>query len=110
MPGEDSSAKVALTTVGSLDEAQRIARQLVERRLAACVNIIPNLISIYRWQGKIEQAGELLLLIKTTENRLSALEAAIRELHTYDVPEFLVLSVESGSQSYLVWLLDSLQK
>ncbi|MGH9586389.1 MAG: divalent-cation tolerance protein CutA [Acidobacteriaceae bacterium] len=96
--------------VGSLDEAQRIARELVVRRLAACVNIIPNLTSVYRWQGKIEQADEALLLIKTTESRLPALEAAIRELHSYEVPEFLVLSVESGSRPYLAWLLDSVQK
>ena len=87
-----------------------MARTLVERRLAACVNIIPNLRSIYRWQGAVEETDEVLLLIKTAENRLPALEAAIRELHTYDVPEFLVLSVKSGSQSYLSWLLDSLQK
>lgn len=107
MPGEAASVRLALTTAGSSDEAQRLARELVERRLAACVNLIPNLTSIYRWQGAVEQAHEILLLIKTTEKQLSALEAAIRELHPYDVPEFLVLSVESGSQPYLAWLLDS---
>ncbi len=107
MPGEAASVRLALTTAGSSDEAQRLARELVERRLAACVNLIPNLTSIYRWQGAVEQAHEILLLIKTTVKQLSALEAAIRELHPYDVPEFLVLSVESGSQPYLAWLLDS---
>jgi len=110
MPGEAASARLALTTVSSLEEGRKMARTLVERRLAACVNIIPNLRSVYRWQGAVEETDEVLLLIKTEENRLPALEAAIRELHTYDVPEFLVLSVESGSQSYLSWLLDSLQK
>lgn len=110
MPGEAASARLALTTVGSLEDARKMARTLVERRLAACVNVIPNLTSIYRWQGAVEEADEVLLLIKTAENQLSALEAAIRELHFYDVPEFLVLSVESGSRLYLAWLLDSVQK
>lgn len=110
MPGEAASARIALTTVGSLQDGQKMARTLVERRLAACVNVIPNLTSIYRWRDGIEQAEEILLLIKTTEDQLAALEAAIRELHSYEVPEFLVLSVESGSRSYLAWLLDSVQK
>jgi len=110
MPGDASSVKLVLTTIGSREEGRRMAHTLVERGLAACVNLIPNLTSIYRWQGKIEQADEILLLIKTTEDQLSALEVAIRELHSYDVPEFLVLSVESGSQPYLAWLLDSVKK
>lgn len=110
MPAGPIAARIVLTTVGSSDEAQRLAHALVERGLAACVSLIPNLTSIYRWQGKTEQADEILLLIKTTEDQLPALEAAIRELHSYDVPEFLVLSVESGSQPYLAWLLDSVKK
>lgn len=109
MLGEAVSARLALTTIGSSDEAQRLARTLVERRLAACVNLVPNLTSIYRWQGAVEQADEILLLIKTTVGQLSALEAAIRDLHSYDVPEFVVLNIESGSQPYLAWLLDSVQ-
>lgn len=110
MPEEAGSVRLVLTTVGSLDDGKEMARSLVERRLAACVNFVPNLTSIYRWQGEVEEANEVLLLIKTTENHLPALEAAIRELHSYDVPEFLVLSVESGSRPYLAWLLDSVQR
>jgi periplasmic divalent cation tolerance protein len=110
MPVEAASARVVLTTVGSPEEAHRLARLLVERRLAACVNLIPNLTSIYRWQGAIEEAAETLLLIKTTADQLLALEAAIRELHSYDLPEFLTLPVESGSQPYLAWLLDSVSQ
>lgn len=109
MPEEAGSVRLVLTTVGSLDDGKEMARSLVERRLAACVNFVPNLTSIYRWQGEVEEANEVLLLIKTIENQLSALEAAIRELHSYDVPEFLVLSIESGSRPYLSWLLDSMQ-
>lgn len=110
MPGDAASVRIVLTTVASSDEAERLARELVERRLAACVNLIPNLTSIYRWQGAVEQADEVLLIIKTTQDQLPALEAAIRELHSYAVPEFLVLNVESGSQPYLAWLLDSVRK
>jgi periplasmic divalent cation tolerance protein len=99
--------RIAFTTVASLDEGRRLARQLVERRLAACVNLLPNLTSIYRWQGAVEEASEVLLLIKTTAEQLPALESAVRELHSYEVPEFLALDVESGSQPYLDWLRGS---
>lgn len=109
MPGEAASIRVALTTVGSLEEGRRIARALVERRLAACVNLVPNLTSVYRWQGAVEEAEEVLLVIKTTEDQLAALEAAVRELHSYDLPEFLALRVEAGSQPYLEWLLGSVE-
>ena len=107
MLAEASRVRIALTTVSSEEEGRRLARALVERRLAACVNVIPNLNSIYRWQGAVEEAAEVLLLIKTTEERLSALEAALGELHSYEVPELLVLTPEAGSQSYLAWLLNS---
>ena len=110
MPPDAASIRIALTTIGTLEEGRRLARLLVERRLAACVNVIPNLTSIYRWQGVIEEASEVLLLIKTTKQMLSALESALRELHSYDVPEFLILDVNSGSQPYLEWLLDSVAK
>lgn len=101
-------ARIVLTTAGSHDEAQRIAHTLVERRLAACVNLIPGLTSIYRWQGAVESQSEVLLLIKTSRQLLPALEAALHELHSYQVPEFVVLSVESGSAAYLDWLAASL--
>jgi periplasmic divalent cation tolerance protein len=100
-------ARIALTTVGSVEEGQKLARLLVERRLAACVNLIPNLTSVYRWQGAIEEAAEVLLVMKTTSEKLPALEAAVRELHSYEVPEFVVLDVESASRPYLDWLADS---
>lgn len=107
MAGEAASARVVFTTVGSADEGRRLARLLVERRLAACVNIVPNLTSIYRWQGAVEVSSEALLIIKTTMDQLGALEAAIGELHPYDVPEFVAVDIESGSQPYLDWLLNS---
>lgn len=104
-----TKVRIALTTAGSMDEAQELANALVERRLAACVNIIPNLTSIYRWQGAIEETSEILLLMKTTAEQLAAVEAALRELHSYEVPEFLAFNVESGSQPYLDWLLSSVK-
>lgn len=110
MPAEAAQFRVALTTVGSLEEGRGMAHVLVERRLAACVNLIPKLTSVYRWKGAIEEAEEVLLVMKTTKERLADLEAAMRELHPYEVPEFLVLPVESGSQPYLAWLLDSVKQ
>lgn len=107
MLAEASPVRIALTTVSSEEEGRRLARTLVERHLAACVNLVPNLTSVYRWQGTVEEAPEMLLLIKTTEERLSALEAALGEFHTYEVPEFLAFTPESGSQAYLAWLLNS---
>ena len=100
-------ARIVISTAGSTEEAAAIARELVGRRLAACVSRLPGLLSVYQWQGKIEEAAEVLLLIKTSQERLAALEAALRELHSYDVPEFLVLPVESGSAAYLEWLFAS---
>jgi periplasmic divalent cation tolerance protein len=82
----------------------RISHELVDRRLAACVSRLPGLLSVYRWQGAVEQAEEILLLIKTSAEKLPALEAALHELHSYEVPEFLVVPVASGSQGYLDWL------
>ncbi|MBB6146619.1 periplasmic divalent cation tolerance protein [Silvibacterium bohemicum] len=102
------TARIVLTTIDSADAAQRLAQVLVEQRLAACVNLLPGLTSIYRWQGAVETASEILLLIKTEEEQLPSLEAALHELHPYELPEFLVLSIESGSELYLRWLHDSL--
>jgi periplasmic divalent cation tolerance protein len=104
------SARIALTTVGSIEDGRKMAQLLVERRLAACVNLIPNLTSVYRWQGAVEEAAEVLLVMKTTRDKLLALEAAVRELHSYEVPEFVVLDVESVSQPYLDWLTGSVSK
>ena len=99
--------RLVLTTAGSQQEAHRIAHELVERRLAACVNIVAPVQSIYRWQGKVESSEEWLLLIKTTTGMFSALSQAIHELHSYDVPECIAMSIEEGSENYLNWIGES---
>jgi periplasmic divalent cation tolerance protein len=99
--------RVVLTTCGSAEEARRIARELVERRLAACVNIVPQIESVYRWKGEVESASEWLLLIKTTADTWDSLRAAIGELHSYDVPECVAIAVEDGSAAYLDWIGES---
>jgi len=102
---------VVLVTCGSANEARRMARTLVEGRLAACVNIVQTpLMSVYRWKGRVESAKEFLLLIKTTRGRFAALERGIRRLHSYDVPEIIALPVERGSLSYLAWLSESVSR
>jgi periplasmic divalent cation tolerance protein len=110
MPNSIPPARIVLTTAANPDEAARLARALVEERLAACVTLIPAVQSIYRWQGRIESSAETLLLLKTGSDQLTALEARLHELHSYQTPEFLVLAVESGSQSYLDWLHASLRQ
>jgi periplasmic divalent cation tolerance protein len=100
-----TGARVVLVTCGSLAEGRKIARAVVLKRLAACVNLISAPVeSIYRWKGKVEQARESLLIIKTTAQRLKELQKEILRLHSYEVPEFLVLRVDSGSRAYLAWL------
>jgi periplasmic divalent cation tolerance protein len=98
---------VAFSTAGSPEEARRIATALVAEQLAACVNIVDNIHSIYRWQGAIESAAESLMLIKTRANLLSAIELRLRELHSYDVPELVAIPIGLGAQPYLDWLLAS---
>ena len=101
-------ARIVLITCGSLPQARRLARSVVQKRLAACVNIVLSRVeSVYRWKGKVEEAREVLLLMKTTKNRLAALEREVKRLHSYDVPEFLVLPVAAGSHEYLCWLMES---
>jgi periplasmic divalent cation tolerance protein len=101
--------RVVLTTAGSAEEARKIARALVERRLAACVNIVPKIESIYRWQGKVEEAQEYLLLVKTTENAFLRLSEALKELHSYELPECIAVAVTDGSLQYLKWVDDSVE-
>ena len=96
--------RIVLSTAGSEDEARKIARHLVERRLAACVNIIPQIESIYRWQGDVESSREWLLVIKTSVERFAEVRAAIQELHSYDLPECIALAIEDGSEEYLNWI------
>ena len=97
-----------LTTTGSESEAKKIAQMLVERRLAACVNVIPRMHSVYRWKGKVESAEEFLLLIKTRKENESAVQAAIREVHSYDLPECISIPIDGGSAEYLKWIMESL--
>lgn len=99
-------ARLALTTCADSDAAASLAALLVERRVAACVNIVPGIRSIYRWQGKVEDETECLLIIKTVADRVAELKASIAELHSYDVPELLVLPVETGATSYLNWIAE----
>ena len=96
--------RIVLSTAGSEQEAHKVAHILVKRRLAACVNILPRVQSIYRWKGEIESAQEWLLLIKTRADRFPAVRDAIGELHSYEVPECIVLEIEDGSLPYLQWL------
>jgi periplasmic divalent cation tolerance protein len=99
--------RIVLSTAGSEEEALKIARFLVERQLAACVNIVPHIESVYRWQSKVESSREWLLLIKTTAQKFDDVRDAIRELHSYDLPECIVIAVEDGSSEYLAWIGDS---
>jgi periplasmic divalent cation tolerance protein len=110
MPSPTPPIRIVLTTVANPDEAARLARTLVEERLAACATLIPGAQSIYRWQGEVESATETLLLIKTGPDLLAALEARLLELHSYQTPEFLVLKVDAASQPYLDWLQESLRQ
>ena len=95
---------VVLSTVGKAEDAERIGRALVERGLAACVNVLPAVTSIYRWKGKLEREEERLLLIKTRADRFAALRDALVALHPYEVPEVLALAVADGHAPYLQWL------
>ena len=99
-----ADARIVITTVGSSAKAEEMARALVERRLAACVNLIGPIRSIYRWKNAIEDEQEYLLVIKTTGERAADLEAAFAGLHPYELPEHVELSVEGGSAGYLAWL------
>ncbi len=99
-----SGRVVALSTVGSAEEADRLARALVERRLAACVNVVPGVVSHYRWQGELQRDEERLLVIKTRAERIEALRDALRELHPYELPELVAFEITAGSEQYLKWL------
>jgi periplasmic divalent cation tolerance protein len=101
--------RIVLSTAGSEDEARKIARHLVDHHLAACVNIVPQIESVYRWQAKVESSQEWLLLIKTSVEKFPAVRDAIRELHSYDLPECVAMNIEDGSAEYLEWLAESLR-
>jgi periplasmic divalent cation tolerance protein len=103
-----TSARIVLTTLANLDEANRLGRILVEERLAACATVIPAVESIYSWKGKVETSSEAMLLLKTGAEQIAALEARLHQLHSYETPEFLVVAVEAGSPAYLAWLFSGL--
>ncbi len=95
---------VVLSTCASEQEAQKLARALVEQRLAACVNIIPGIASFYRWQGNLETAAEWLLMIKSSRQRFEQLRATLENLHTYETPEIIALPIMDGAANYLNWI------
>jgi periplasmic divalent cation tolerance protein len=101
--------QIILSTCADRAQAERIAQRLLELHLAACINILPGVQSIYRWQGGIESAAEVLILIKTRAALTREVQSTINGLHSYEVPEFLVLPVSGGSESYLAWLEASLR-
>ena len=101
--------RLVLTTASSLEEGKKIAHALVERRLAACVNIVPRVESVYRWEDKVEEAQEYLLMIKTTQSAFARLRDAIRELHSYEVPECIAFNIEDGFSAYLKWIGESVE-
>ena len=98
------------TTYPSLVEAERIGKAVLERRLAACVNILPGMISHYWWEGAIERGEEVVMIIKTRASLADAVRAAVKELHSYTTPAILVLPIESGEAGYLDWLMKETEK
>jgi len=101
------AVRVILITAPNNDEASRLAQQLVERQLAACVNIVPGIRSIYRWEGRICDDAEAMLIVKTLQPLLGKVIDAIKELHSYQVPEVIALPVLAGNPAYLAWINDS---
>ena len=101
---------IVLSNAGSGPEAQHIARTLVEERLAACVNVVPRMHSIYRWQGEIEEAEEWMMWIKTTQKRAGQAIARLVELHSYELPAALIIPITGGHDAYLKWITSSTQE
>ncbi len=102
--------RIVLVTCASMGEARRIGRSVVEKKLAACVNILRGGVeSVYRWKGKVERAREVLVMMKTTARRLKELEREVKRMHSYDVPEFIVLPIIEGSREYLGWVDESVR-
>jgi periplasmic divalent cation tolerance protein len=103
-------ALLVITNLPDANNAKALGRQLVEQRLAACVNLLPQVHSIYQWQGALEEAGEVTLLIKTTQQRYADLEAAIKAAHPYQVPEILAVPIAAGLPQYLAWIEEETKK
>lgn len=99
-----------LCTCPSEAAAATLAREIVTRKLAACVNIVPSVLSVYRWEGEVLEDAEALMLIKTEQSCLQLLKATIQELHTYDVPEVMAVDISNGSRAYLDWLVSSVSR
>lgn len=104
-----SNVVIVLCTCASREEALRIAAALIEARLAACVQILPEIQSVYRWQGAVEISTEVLILIKSTLDRFASVEKRIVEMHSYETPEIIAVPVTAGTEKYLTWLRDSVQ-
>jgi periplasmic divalent cation tolerance protein len=109
MIGTVGRYRVVLVTCGSMAEARRIAQSGVEKKLAACANILTGVNSIYRWKGKVERAREVLVVMKTTAARLRELEREVKRRHSYELPEFVVLPLVAGSREYLAWVGESVR-
>jgi periplasmic divalent cation tolerance protein len=105
-----ASCRVVLTTFPDAATAERVARALVGERLAACVNLVPGVRSIYQWQGAVEESAELLAVIKTTAEAVAPLIARLVELHPYDVPEAIAIEIASGHAPYLAWLAGEVRR
>jgi periplasmic divalent cation tolerance protein len=105
----DPRVILVLTTIAAEADGAALGRALVDERLAACVNILPAMTSVYRWKGQVEQDREQQVIIKTTRDRLATLEARVRELHSYELPEFLVVAAGGGAEAYLAWVEESVR-
>jgi len=103
------TCKLLLSTASSREEALTIAQALVDGRLAACVNILGPIESVYRWKGEVEQSQEFVMLIKTTAERFNAVRERLRELHSYEIPELIQIPIENGLTEYLNWIADSVK-
>lgn len=107
----ETQFRIVLVTCGTLEEARKISREVVEKRLAACVNIMTHAVeSFYAWEGKLENSSEYLLMIKTSEERVVELQKEVLRLHSYDTPEFVVVPIVAGSAEYLKWLGESVDR
>ena len=100
---------LVLSAVGTREEAERIAQALVTERLAACVNVVPGVVSVYRWKGAVQQGDEILLLIKTQATAVEALRARLVALHSYELPEVVVLAITGGHPPYLDWIAEGVR-